>query len=236
MSQQTHFVKDVLNGVEIDRPVNHELVTYSQAVHHDGSPISPYDHAGSAIRSIKYKGVDRYDESPVFTVQFKVEFDSIQEIAANLWRLVSPAKIVEILNDGIIVEADCLAACSVDIHTDPVKSLRYDIPEDCWFEKQVILAAGTEEVDEETLEAIEDNEHWCTGNIYEYAIGAVPLGAESATNFGEMTIDLFDYEGSIFTMTDEQALEEMWETPDILTVVTAPDGREFRVLNVMHED
>lgn len=228
MSQQVHFVKDVLNGVEIDRPVNHELSTYVQGVMHDGTPMSPYDHAGNAIRSIKYRGLDEYGESPVFTVQFKVEFDSIQEIAANMWRLDSPAKIVEVLNDGIIVEADCIAACSVDIYTNPVKSARYDIPEDCWFEKQVILG-NAEELDE-------DIEHWCVGNIYEYAIGAVPLGAESATNFGEMTIDLFDYEQSIFTMTDEEARAEMWDSPDILTVVTAPDGREFRVLNVQHED
>lgn len=252
MSQQVHFVKDVLNGVEIDRPLNHELSTYAKGFGANDQPISKYDHAGSAIQSVKYKGMDRYDDEPVFTVRFKVEFDSVQEIAANFWRFNSPLKIVEVLDDGIIVEVEeASAACSIDTVKNPVMDTRYanhpnmngidsTWPVTCAYLKAAILEAGSyEAVTDEAHEKIEDREHWCSGNVYEVAIGVAPEGSEKPANIGDYSADLFDedeYEISLFTATDEEVREALWEEPELLTFVTAPDGKKYRVISVMHED
>lgn len=167
MSQKVHFVKDILNGVEIDRPVSHELSTYLKGVGYNGAPISKYDHAGSAIQSIKFKGLDKYDDQPVFTVRFKVEFDSIQEVAANFWRFNSSLKIAEVLDDGIIVEVEeASAGCSVDLIENIVMDNSYaghEYPVDCAFIKQAALdAGGFEKISDATHLEIEDMEHWCT--------------------------------------------------------------------------
>jgi hypothetical protein len=245
MSQQVHFVKDVLNGVEIDRPITHELSTYAKAVGYNNAPLSKYDHAGSAIQSIKFKGMDRYDDQPVFTVRFKVEFDSIQEVAANFWRFNSPLKIVEVLDDGIIVEVEeAQAACSVDTTVNPVMDTRYaghEFPVDCALIKSAALeAGGYDAISDEVHEEIDDTEHWCTGNIYEVAIAVVPEGAETATNVGEMADELFGEDGDVaknlFSMTDEEVREELWDEPELLEFVTAPDGTRYRVISNMHED
>lgn len=248
MSQQVHFIRDVLNGVEIDRPITHELSTYATGVGYNGKPISKYDHTGSAIQSIKFKGLDKYDDQPVFTVRFKVEFDSIQEVAANFWRFNSSLEIVEILEDGIIVEVEeAQAACSVDTTVNPVMDTRYshhsDIeayPVDCALLKAAALEAGSyDAITDEVLEEIDDTEHWCTGNIYEVAIAVVPEGASKATNVGELTEDLFneeEYDVPLFTATDEEVRAELWEEPDLLTFVTAPNGKKYRVISNMHED
>lgn len=245
MSQQVHFVKDVLNGVEIDRPITHELSTYLKGIGYDGSPMSKYDHAGATIQSVKFKGMDEYDEKPNFTVRFKVEFDSIQEIAANFWRFVSPAKIVEILDDGIIVEVEeAIPACSVDLTQNLVMNNSYaghEYPVDCALIKQAALdAGGFDKISDATHAEIEDMEHWCCGNIYEVAVAVVPVGAETATNVGEMAPELFgedsDMDTSVFSMTDEEARKELWDDPDILEFVTAPNGQKYRVISISHED
>jgi hypothetical protein len=238
MSQQVHFVKDFLNGVEIDRPINHELSTYAQGVNHDGSPRSPFDHAGNAIQSIKYKGLDEYDDLPVFTVRFKIGLDSVQEIAADFWRITNTPKIVEVWDDAIVVEADCLAACSVDTNVNPViiGAAPYQYPVDCWFSKNAILEAGSVELAEDAIDEAEDNDHWCSGNIYEYAIAVVRAGSDTVKNSGDMSIELFNFEDGIFTMTDEEIRENFWDDPDLLTVVTSPDGSEWRVISNSHED
>lgn len=244
MSTQARFIKDVLNGVEIDRPISHELSTYLKGVGYNGAPLSKYDHAGSAIQSIKFKGMDEYNEQPNFTIRFKVEFDSIQEIAANFWRFESPLKIVEVLEDGIIVEVEeASAGCSVDITDNPVTYTRYgsEWPVDCAFLKAAILEAGSlEKVTDETHAEIEEMEHWCTGNIYEVAVAVVPVGAETATKVGEMSGELFGEDGDVdtnlFSMTDEEVRGELWDEPDLLEFVTAPDGQRYRVISNMHED
>ena len=243
MSQQVHFVKDVLNGVEIDRPINHELSTYLKGVGYKGAPMSKYDHAGTAIQSVKFKGMDEYDEQPNFTVRFKVEFDSIQEIAGDFWRFNSVAKIVEILEDGIIVEVEeATPACSVDRAVNVVMNNThsgYEYPVDCAYLKQAALAAGGfDKISDATHAEIEDMEHWCSGNIYEVAVAVVPEGSETATNFGEMAGELFGEDGDVdtnlFSMTDEEVRKELWEDPEILETITAPDGKKYRVISNMH--
>lgn len=248
MSQRVHFVKDVLNGVEIDRPATHELSTYATGIGYNGEPISKHDHAGAAIQSIKYKGLDRYGNQPVFTVRFKIEFDSIQEIAANFWRFDSLLKIVEVLDDGIIVEVEeAQAACSIDTTVNPVMNDRYAshpgieaYPIDCALLKAAVLEAGSyDAITDEAHEEMDDTEHWCTGNIYEVAIAVVPEGASKATNVGELTEDLFsedEFDGSLFMKTDEEVREVLWDEPELLTFVTGPNGNRYRVISNMHED
>jgi hypothetical protein len=245
MSQQVHFVKDVLNGVEIDRPINHDLSTYLKGVGYNGQPMSKYDHAGTAIQSVKFKGMDEYDEQPNFTVRFKVEFDSVQEIAGDFWRFESAAKIVEILEDGIIVEVEeAIPACSVDRTQNVVMNdthAGYEYPVDCAFLKQAALdAGGFDKISDATHAEIEDMEHWCTGNIYEVAVAVVPVGADTATNVGEMAAELFGEDGDVdtklFSMTDEEVRAELWDAPDILETITASDGKQYRVISNMHED
>lgn len=245
MSKQVHFVKDVLNGVAIDRPITHELSTYAKGVGYNNAPLSKYDHAGSAIQSIKFKGMDRYDDQPVFTVRFKVEFDSIQEVAANFWRFNSPLKIVEVLDDGIIVEVEeAQAACSVDRAANVVMNnthAGYEYPVDCALLKNAALdAGGFDKISDTTHAEIEDMEHWCSGNIYEVAVAVVPVGADTATNVGEMAGELFGEDGDVdtklFSMTDEEVREELWDEPELLEFVTAPDDTKYRVISNMHED
>lgn len=219
------YSKAVWNGVEIDLPLVHDLETYGKAV--EWREYSKLNDPTAALQSLKFRNVDE-DGTAFFTAKFKVPYNSVSDIAYGFFVLAWGEPVsLEAVADGVILEATVIPVCNI---VEPNVPMGEPSSTDCWFERAI--EAGDPLPAEIILDDDGDGweDHYCSGQVFEHFV-AVQKGdlspIEHTVNNDE------DWFGECLEIEDAEIKED---EVDSVTRLTAPDGSEWRVLQVQHED
>lgn len=203
--------------VAIDKPINHDSLLYATSM--------------SGLRSLVRK--DEYEnEMPEFSAQFMIPYNTVQEIAYGHFVVTSRPEVVSVQSEGVLVACDVYPVCNIDKTISPKIDDR-GYPFECWFEREE--AAGrisNEDVDLDEDYGIDELEHYCAGQVSEYAVAVHGLEEGEIDNLvisgdcDPVSDSLSDSDDRIIGMLDDA----------FVTRVTDPEGKEWRVVGGGHND
>lgn len=212
-----YFALDTLNGVEIQRPVNHDLSMYSsfgplgKRIVDDPDNPAHLENPTYALRSMKYVGFN-VDIEPEFKLETLIPYDTAQELAVTLFRHSEAPWIIEATEEGLVLGTAVTPICSIEAFEDSDGD-----SVNCWFDREYILG----NLDEDEIEAAG---HDCLFDTYELTAAVHRVGIDSISRRSSRAWML---DGKLLLSDEELAGEDYISSVESFT---APDGSQWRLI------